>query len=85
MNSGSPIDHTDAIQNVPKIKQKGFISNNNVLSLEWWAARQVIVGKCDKTGQARPDATGSDTLRQGAPALRQGSAPQDNNASICHI
>jgi len=30
-----PIDYTDAIQNVPKMKQKGFISNNNILSLEW--------------------------------------------------
>src|SRR5260221_1799610 len=36
------IDRADAIQDIPKMKLEVFVSNENVLTLERWAARQII-------------------------------------------
>ena len=39
---GIPIDCTDTVQDIAKMKLIGFVSNVNVLALKRWAARQII-------------------------------------------
>jgi len=32
----------DTVQNITEMKLKNFISNVNVLALEWWVAGQIV-------------------------------------------
>ena len=55
---GISIDPTDAMYNVPEMKLERFISNVNVLTLEWWAAGQTINHRiefvCGMVREAKP-------------------------------